>query len=118
MGTGQYRGWISESWLDKGQKSRLGWKPSDAKASPNIELFTKFRALPDPLVPKPGQSVSLKLDWPANAKVKKLRVRIQTALNGPWVEMPAQLDGEVTPDAVGLGSFDRSTPVSYRIDAE
>ena len=55
MSMGQYRGWISESWLDKEQKTRLGWTPDDVSLDKQLELFSTFRAIPSPLVPEPEQ---------------------------------------------------------------
>lgn len=122
MSLGQYRGWISESWLDKEQKSRLRWQPLDQKADAQTQLFSKFRALPKPTVPTPGQEVFLTLDWPDAAILKSIRVRYQTAIDGPWIEAtkdgtgvpPKQATGR--PRSVKLGSFDRPTPVSYRVN--
>jgi hypothetical protein len=60
--------------------------------------------------------VSLKLDWPDGAKVRSLRVRFQTSIDGPWIEAAQSWDGDA-PSAAALGVFDRETPVSYRVDA-
>jgi hypothetical protein len=119
MSMGQYRGGLNESWLDKEQKIRLSWDPDrePPTSDPQIELFSAFRATPEPLVPRPGEPVSLRLEWPADADVKTLRVRFQTALGSPWVEVPQQWDG-AAPATAALGAFDRATPLSYRIDAE
>lgn len=117
MSLGQYRGWISESWLDKEQKIRLGWEPQDLPLTSQLQLFSAFRAVPEPKVPAPGQPVSLRLTWPNGAEVSSLRVRFQTALQSPWVEVPQAWEGKA-PDRAVLGSFDRDTPVSYRINAE
>jgi hypothetical protein len=117
MSLGQYRGWLSESWLDDAQKTRLGWsrpkKPLDRKA----DLYSSFRALPDPLVPRPGEVTRLKLDWPANANPRLCRVRVQTDVDGPWLEV-AQNTDERTTASLPIGAFDRPTPVAYRVDAE
>lgn len=115
MSMGQYRGWISESWLDKEQKTRLGWKPKDVPVDTQLELFSAFRAIVSPRVPQPGQAVRLKLDFPRNAKVKLLQVQVQTSVTGPWVEVPQRWDG-ATPEFAVLGEFDRPTPVSYRVN--
>lgn len=115
MSLGQYQGWISESWLDKEQKSRLGWEPRDPKIDPQTQLFSTFRALPQPAVPTPTQQVVLNLDWPDAVKMNSIRVRYQTAIHGPWIEIP-QPSQAARPDSVTLGSFDRPTPVSYRVD--
>lgn len=117
MSGAQYIGWISESWIDKEQKSRLGWKPAEFTPNDELELFSKFRALPEPSDPKPRQNVELKFDWPDGAKVKSLRVRLQTAIETPWIEVPQEWKGN-SPTSASLGSFDRAAPVSYRVDAE
>jgi hypothetical protein len=116
MSMGQYRGWISESWLDKEQKTRLGWTPEEVPLNTQLELFSTFRAIPSPLVPEPGQAVRLNLDFPPDAKVKSLRVHLQTSVTGPWIEVPQRWQG-ATPEFARLGAFDRPTPVSYRVNA-
>ncbi|TWT92560.1 hypothetical protein [Neorhodopirellula pilleata] len=115
MSMGQYRGWISESWLDKEQKSRLGWEPLDLTVDPQTRLFSEFRALPEPIVPSPGEKVVLNLDWPDDATLKSIRVRYQTDINGPWIDAPQEQQA-MLPETVTLGSFERPTPVSYRIN--
>jgi len=115
MSMGQYRGWISESWLDKEQKTRLGWTPKEVSEDTQLELFSTFRAIASPTVPQPGQSVRLKLDFPPGAMVKALRVQLQTSVTGPWVEVPQRWEG-ATPGVALLGKFDRPTPVSYRVN--
>lgn len=117
MSLGQYQGWISESWLDKEQKSRMKWQPEKADESPQIQLFSHFRALPKPQVPRPGEAVSLTLDWPEKAEVKSLRVRYQTSVDGPWIDIPQRWEG-AAPTKADLGKFDRATPISYRVDTE
>ena len=117
MSLGQYRGWISESWLDREQKIRLGWEPQDRPESPQQKLFTAFRALPEPRLPKPGEPVALRLTWPKHVKVSSLRVRYQTAIASPWVDVPQAWGGDA-PQQATLASFDRETPVSYRIDVK
>ncbi len=117
MSLGQYQGWISESWLDREQKIRLGWEPQDRPESPQQKLFTAFRALPEPRMPQPGEPVALQLTWPEDVKVSSVRVRYQTAIASPWVEVPQAWEGD-TPQQATLASFDRETPVSYRIDVE
>ncbi len=116
MGVGQYQGWISESFLNKEQKIRLGWEPVASLETAQMALFTNFRAIPDPVNPKPDEAVALKLDWPDAAIVKSLRVRYQTAIESPWVEVPLEWSGNA-PKLATLGAFDRATPISYRIDA-
>jgi hypothetical protein len=117
MSLAQYRGWLSESWLDKDQKLRLAWTPDtlESPRDPQLELFTAFRALPESRVPRPGEPVTLTLDWPEQAQVDSLRVRFQTAIDGPWIDVPQQWDGDA-PETASLGVIDRPTPVSYRID--
>ncbi|QEF99807.1 hypothetical protein Mal15_38740 [Stieleria maiorica] len=117
MSRAQYHGWINESWIDDDQKKRLGWKPTEPKQDPQIELFTQFRARPSPPQPQPGQMAMLKLDVPDAAIVKSLRARFQTAIDGPWIDVDTSTDaGEADP--IELGVFDRPTPVSYRVDIE
>ncbi len=116
MSLGQYHGWISESFLDVDQKEHMQWKaPASA---PPVSLFSKFRAIPQTPVPKPGEQVLLKCDWPAGAQLQMLHVQVQTDLWGPWldIESPVPPDGH-TPAEISLGSYDRPTPISYRIQA-
>ena len=117
MSLGQYHGWISESYVDEPQKRRLGWKPPAEKPDLSGDLFSVFRALPNPAVPQPGEPVNLRLDWPANAKIRKLQVRYQTDLLGPWTSLAVLPQGDA-PRQVLLGEFDRPTPVGYRVNAE
>ena len=120
MSMGQYRGWISESSLDNDQKERLGWEPPVDKFDRTGDLFSSFNAIPDPLVPKPGEQVSLALTWPRDAQVASVRTRFQTELLGPWIEtseVSVSTKGAAAPENVSLGRFDRPTPVSYRVDA-
>ncbi len=42
---------------------------------------------------------------------------MQTDLHGPWTTVPVA-SGDSLPVTVSLGTFDRPTPVSYRIDVE
>jgi hypothetical protein len=120
MSLAQYRSWLSKSSVDGSQKKRLGWKQPDQKFDRSTDLFSSFTAVPEPLTPKPDEPVTLKLTWPQNADVSKVRVQLQTELSGPWVEsaLPT-IDPaiETAPKEVTLGAFDRPTPVSYRIDA-
>ncbi|WP_166823386.1 hypothetical protein [Thalassoroseus pseudoceratinae] len=117
MSQGQYRGWLSESWLDKEQKLKLRWEPTDAPSDSQTKLFTEFTATPQPRVPKPGEPVHLTLTWPDDVEVKRVRMRYQTSVTGPWVEVP-QSWSKAEPELASIGTFDRPTPVSYRIDAE
>ena len=61
MSFGQYEGWISESWLDRDQKARLGWTPPDVEPELSKDLFTHFKALAEPTVPQPGEDVALEV---------------------------------------------------------
>ena len=118
MSLGQYHGWLSESWLNKDQKLTLGWEPGDEEtSSTQLNLFSQFRALPEPVCPQPGEAVKLKLRWPVEVAVKSLRVRFQTSLEGPWIEVPQSWEG-AAPQVASLPTFDRPTPVSYRVDAQ
>ncbi len=116
MSLGQYQGWISESWLDREQKVRLGWQPPEQEPDLSTDLFSRFRALPEPRVPRPGEEVRLRFDWPASGRVTSCRVRFQTDLFGPWVERPLSWTGDA-PEGASLGIFDRPTPISYRVVA-
>jgi hypothetical protein len=117
MSLGQYHGWISESFVDEPQKLRLGWKSPAEKNDLSGDLFTVFRALPEPQVPRPNEPVSLRFDWPPKAKIRKMEVRYQTDLLGPWTSL-SQIPPGDAPRQVLLGQFDRPTPVSYRVNAE
>jgi len=115
MSLGQYQGWISESWLDDDQKEKLGWEASDEPVD-RSDLFSVFRALPEPKVPAPNEEIQLRCDWPAGAAVAECRVRIQTDLFAPWIDVRQSWNGDA-PATLWLGRFDRATPVSYRINA-
>lgn len=118
MSMGQYQGWLSESWVDEAQKRRLGWEPPKQPAD-RTDLFSVFRTLPAPRIPTPGDEAGLKFDWPAGTKLKSFRVRVQTDLFGPWLDVAATpgKDG-AAPANVSLGRIDRPAPVNYRVDAE
>lgn len=117
MSMGQYRGWINESGIDHDQKTHLNWQPDEVREDAAHELFTSFRALPSPREPKPNQPVKLELEWPKDSQIKSLRVRYQTSIQGPWVEL-SYVRRELASQTISMGSFDRSTPVSYRVDIE
>lgn len=116
MSLAQYRFWLNQSWIDEDQKRKLGWEPAADVADVKDELFFAFTAIPNPLVPKPGQSVSLRMAWPEKSCVKQLTIRVQTALFGAWHEIPCDVAGAAL-ELVSLGSFDRPTPISYRVNA-
>lgn len=121
MSLGQYRGWISESWLDKDQKVHMNWQPDQpVELTAQEKLFTEFRALPQPLVPQPGEQVTLQFDFPDEAKIQDCSVEYQTSLHGPWiksVESVSNADLENFPQLT-IGTFDRPTPVSYRVNVK
>jgi hypothetical protein len=120
MSLAQYRGWLSESSVDEGQKQRLGWMRPEATFDRSADLFSSFAAIPTPLTPKPNELVNLQLNWPPNAQVSLIRCRVQTELEGPWVlisEVSPPAGDAAAPKTISLGSFDRETPVSYRVDA-
>ena len=122
MGTGQYRYWINQTWVTASQKKALGWL-SDMKedpgeppsGQPRKDLFSAFTAIPRPIVPAPDEPVSLGFTWPADAKLREIKIRVQTDLRGPWLSIPIQA-GVKPPASLPIGSFDRPTPVSYRVD--
>lgn len=120
MSLAQYRGWLSESSVDKSQKQRLGWKQPKESFDRSADLYSTFTAIPEPLNPKPDQPVNLQLNWPKDVqKISSLRCRIQTAIDAPWTETFAvKSDSGNAPAVTPLGSFDRPTPVSYRVDAK
>lgn len=116
MSLGQYQGWINESWVDEDQKRRLGWTPPEVPEDRSRDLFSTFRASPEPKVPRPGEPVSLAFDWPEGAKLASLKVECQTDLFGPWREAHCEPGSNGSPPrSISLGSFDHSTPVSYRV---
>src|SRR5690606_6776910 len=88
MSLGQYQGWLSESWLDDDQKRRLGWTPPETPFDRKTDLYSTFRAVPEPPLPRPGESVALDLDWPPGVEVESCRVQVQTDLFGPWQTVP------------------------------
>ena len=71
-------------WTRDRLASALGWPVGEEKVPPDFsksrDLFSAFTALQDPIVPKVDEPVSLKLTWPVDAKVKSLKVQIQTDL--------------------------------------
>ena len=122
MGTGQYRYWIIQTWVTASQKKALGWlagskeepgKPPSRQ--PTKDLFSAFTAIPRPIAPAHNELVSLDFTWPADAKLREIKIRVQTELRGPWQSIPIQTDVK-PPTSLPIGSFDRPTPVSYRVD--
>jgi hypothetical protein len=121
MSLAQYRGWLSESSVDETQKKRLGWTQPEQKFDRSADLFSSFTAVPTPLTPKPNEQVHLQLKWPVNAQVASIRCRVQTEILGPWTESSVKnsnADDEIAPKEISLGTFDRPTPVNYRVDVK
>lgn len=123
MGTAQYRFWINQTWVNPSQKRALGWVDGRGRPEPlrtaernADDLFTAFTAVPVPAVPRHIEPVRLALTWPVGARVKEIRVRVQTELTGPWKPCPNNAAGDA-PATIPLGTFERPTPVSYRVDA-
>lgn len=118
MSLAQYKGWLNESSVDETQKKRLGWKQPAEKLNRSTDLFSSFTAIPAPLTPQPNEPVKLQLSWPADRRqISSIRCQVQTAIDGPWIETVNRSDVGDTPEEVPLGTFDRPTPVSYRVDA-
>jgi|LakMenEpi03Aug12_release.lakeMendotaPanAssembly.Ray.scaffolds.fasta_scaffold01718_19 hypothetical protein len=115
MSLGQYHGWINESYVDVTQKRKLGWKPREQN---NNTLFSKFTAIPLPTVPKPSEKVSLQCQWPESISLSSVVIEIQTRLDTPWIKVKEYTQAELAvgpPRSIDLGSFDRATPISYRV---
>lgn len=118
MSLAQYKGWLNESSVDESQKKRLGWQQPAVKFDRSTDLFSSFTAIPAPLTPQPDEPVKLQLNWPADGRqISSIRCRVQTALDGPWIETFNRFDVGDGPEEISLGTFDRPTPVSYRVDA-
>jgi hypothetical protein len=117
MSLGQYYGWINESYVDITQKRKLGWKP---KEQDDNTLFSKFTAIPSPAVPKPAEKVQLQCTWPESLTLTSIFVEMQTRLDAPWVLVKEYSETKLAagpPPTIDLGTFDRPTPVSYRVRA-
>lgn len=115
MSLGQYYGWINESYVDVTQKRKLGWKPQEQD---NNTLFSKFTAIPSPAVPKPAEKTELRCTWPEGATLTSVVVEIQSRLDAPWVVVKEYAEAELVsgpPASIDLGTFDRPTPISYRL---
>lgn len=128
MSLGQYHGWLNESWLDRDQKLRLGWSPEPVAGQleqalqrrgytpEDLSLYSQFTAIPQPHEPRPGQPIELRLTWPDNTRLASLTVSYQTALAAPWSKVEFALEDQAAaPDVIPLGSFERATPISYRV---
>jgi len=114
MSLGQYYGWINESYVDPTQKRKLGWKPQEFEKD---TLFSKFTAIPSPAVPKPNEKVQLQCTWPEKVALSSLTVEVQIRFGAPWVLVKEYVESELanTPELIDLGTFDRPSPVSYRV---
>jgi hypothetical protein len=116
----QYHYWINQTWVTPSQKEKLGWPVGDAKVPPDFsngtDLFSAFTALQSPITPRPRQPVELKFTWPAKARVKSLKVAVQTELKGAWKAVGEPVSGD-PPARLAIGQFDEATPVSYRVNA-
>lgn len=112
MSVGQYRSALAQSWVEAGQKKRLGFT-ADANAPAADPVFDTFTATPEPAVPRPGESVALRLS-PVDLIPPGLRVEVQTSLRGPWTSVP--VDAEALREGlVSLGRFDRPCGVGWRV---
>jgi hypothetical protein len=115
-GLAQYHFALNETWLADSQKATLGWTPRTSSAPPT--LFSAFTTRPEPIAPRPDEPVLLKLTWPPSGKLRSLTVRVQTELFGPWRTITVPLSPvDAPPRRVSLGTFERVTPVSYRVEA-
>ena len=114
MSEGQYRSALAQSWVEAGQKKRLGFTADAAdKAFPADPVFDCFTATPEPAVPKPGQPVALRLS-PLELVPPDLRVEVQTSLRGPWTSVPIDAEA-LRKGLVPLGRFDRPCGVGWRV---
>lgn len=112
MGFGQYRHALAQSWIDAGQKARLGVAPP-ADPIPADPLFDRFMAFPEPPCPRPGERVSLRLE-PRDLLPTEIVVEVQTGLRAPWMRIPLDAS-DVAAGLVPLGSFDRPGGVAWRV---
>ncbi len=123
MGTAQYEFWINQTWVNPSQKKALGWIDDGSgtrrkRSSPERtkDLFTAFIAIQRPIVPSVGQPVNLRFTWPDDARLREIKIRVQTELNRPWKTVPTHAIGKPL-DELPIGTFDRPAPVSYRVNA-
>lgn len=116
----QYHYWINQTWVTPSQKEKLGWPVGSEKVPPDFskshDLFSAFTALQDPIVPKVGEAVNLDFTWPVDAKVKSLKIQLQTDLKDSWKAVPNSVEGN-PPAKLEIGKFETPTPVSYRVNA-
>jgi hypothetical protein len=114
MSEGQYRSALAQSWVEAGQKKRIGFTADvAANAPPADPVFDTFTATPEPAVPRPGQPVSLRL-FPLDLIPPGLRVEVQTSLRGPWTSVPVEAEA-IQKGLVSLGRFDRPCGVGWRV---
>jgi len=112
MGFGQYRHALAQSWIEEGQKRRIGFvAPADAEPPAADPSFDRFTAVPEPAAPRPGETVRLRLA-PRGLLAGPPRVEIQTAIRAPWTTVPGAVDDD---GLVTLGAFDRPGGVAYRV---
>jgi hypothetical protein len=112
MSVGQYRSALAQSWVEAGQKKQLGFT-ADADAPAADPVFDTFTAAPEPAVPRPGESVALRLS-PLDLIPPGLRVEVQTSLRGPWTSVPVDAEA-LRKGLVSLGRFDRPCGVGWRV---
>jgi hypothetical protein len=113
MSLGQYRSALAQSWVDAGQKKQLGFTADAANAPAADPIFDTFTATPEPAMPRPGESVALRLS-PLERSTPGLRVEVQTSLRGPWTSVPVDAEALHT-GLVSLGRFDRPCGVGWRV---
>lgn len=113
MSLGQYRSALAQSWVEAGQKTRLGFAADAAEAPPSDPAFDRFTVTPEPAVPRPGQPVGLRLA-PLELIPASLRVEVQTSLRGPWTGVPVDAEA-LRSGLVPLGRFDRPCGVGWRV---
>ena len=114
MSEGQYRSALAQSWVEAGQKKRLGFTADvAANAPPADPVFDTFTATPEPAVPRPGQPVALRL-FPLDLIPPELRVEVQTSLRGPWTSVPVEAEA-IQKGLISLGRFDRPCGVGWRV---
>ena len=114
MSEGQYRSALAQSWVEAGQKKRLGFTADVAANDPPADpVFDTFTATPEPAVPRPGQPVALRL-FPLDLIPPGLRVEVQTSLRGPWTSVPVEAEA-IQKGLISLGRFDRPCGVGWRV---
>lgn len=112
MGQAQYTLPLNRSWIETRQKRQLGIDPGTPP--PPATFFDIFAAAPEPAVPQPGAEVAIVLDLPEEERLERVEVAYQTALRGPWIDLPVP---DPTVRRIPLPRFDRPTGVAYRVRA-